>query len=292
MNSSTPESEKPSNPNDADDFSRQLLELITDLELHPSAPQVPPYQTGEVWLNSFLNKPEAEKAEEYIYQPDFGIIQFVFKETTSTHLGATYFRILSERDKDKEPAIRNQYRDFDLGNVENFRQSILRGLEVVQEKLLLLKDNPSLKFEIGLVSVSAPTKYDAQQKFDEKISGSNVHWYDTKADDIQVVVKRAAFLRLLNIPVTGQNRISHEQPTFGARIETDGSTERIMRLYWGWGSPHVFYAIDVTESKDVKNPNVTISDKIVIASAYDIAKHFVLFNTSPQDMVYEVPTVA
>jgi len=251
---------------------------------------VPQYKTGRAWLNDFLNKPETERVQEYQFKPDNRLLEIGLENTIATPLGTIYDRILYETDKGQVGGSVS-LSDDDLSRVDHIREFLIKALGRVQENLAQLQSDPKWKHEVTLRSFSALTSQEAIQMLRKDVSGYDLKWHLTRAEDIETQVKRAAFLSALGFPLRRDNMIS-TGPNFAARIATkDVKTKRIMYLHWGWGNPHIFYGVDITQSEG-SVPTVTLTDKIIVVSAYEIAKSFIFIGSFPQDMIYCRPLAA
>lgn len=236
-------------------------------------------KTGSDWLNVFLNTSDAERARGFQFRPDPELIRLGHKHTIETHLGTIYDRILYEREKEKA------YEDIDtrLRRSTHIRTFVEEVLKKLGKDIASLQENPTSKTEIAFSTYTSPSLEDVEQKMLKDMSGYDLAWHLTKAEYIEWQVKKAALLRALNFPLGNDNMVS-TQPNFGVRIATSDGSKRVMLLHWGWGNPHVFYAVDITKLEGT-TPTFTLTDKLIVASAYEIAKGSKFLSSFPQDMV-------
>lgn len=256
----------------------KLSELSKRFFSRPGTYQ-PPYKTGAAWLHDFLNKPNEQMAAEYQFGPDSELIEIGLAHTAETYLGAIYNRILHEEDE--------YYDGRDVSKFGHVRSFVVDILNKVQQNVRHLQDEPDWIYEAPLLSYTSHTFGEAEEELRKDVSGYGLRWNETKAEHIERQVKRAALLRALNFPM-GDNNMVTGQLNFASRIISEDDSQRKMMLYWGWGNPHVFYGIDVTESAEV-TPEVTLTEKVIVASAYRVGNNFVFVSSFPQDMVYCIP---
>jgi len=248
---------------------------------------IPPYKIGGDWLTGFMDRPETERAQEYQFLPNPELINIGLKHTIESALGSAYYAMLYYEDED-DTKQRASHSGIDLNRVSNIRDFVVKALQIIQRNVASLKSNPTRRYEINLLSVCAPTVGETDEMLYKEVSGDELKWHLTKAEDIEQQVKRAVLLQALGFAMGTDNMIS-TGPNFASRIASENdSIERTMQLYWGWGNPHVFYGLDSVESKGTTN-TVTLTDKVIIASGDDIVRKFILFDTFPQDMVYCLP---
>lgn len=265
-----------------------LMDTLAEISWRLDPYYVPPYKTGEEWLDAFLNRPEAERVGEYeLDDLSYGKVRDALKNTVETPLGGAYSRILYERERKMRKYSPGS--DFDINRIGRIRDVVEATYQAVRKNVARLKADPGWKYEVDLLSFTAPTHQEANKASYASVSGSELRWFEIEAEDIERQVERSAILNSLKFPF-GVNNVVSLGPHFVSGIATDDeSTRRTLSLHWGWGNPHVFYGIDVTET-DGAEPNVVLADKIVVASAYDIAQHSTFLGSFPQDLVYYVPS--
>lgn len=264
------------------EISRRIFSPPSPLPGH----YVPPYKIGPQWLKDFLEMPEGERSQTFQFTPDPKLLRLGVEHTVETHLGSIYDQILRQRKREK---VRAGTEDrVDISRVGHIRWSVRREMGNIQQNVARLQDEPNWKYELPLLTAEAPTVREARKKLRETASGYQLRWHLVdRVKELRPQVTRAVLLRVLSFPLGVDNMIS-TQPNFGARIATDKGSKRVMELYWGWGNPHIFYGMDITESEG-SDPKFTLKDKVIVASAFELAKGFVFMGSFPQDMTLCIP---
>lgn len=265
------------------ELSRRLPGL-----LRPGLPGLytPPYKTGPEWLKDFLGMSEDERAQTFQFTPELYLLRIGIEHTAETELGSIYNRILLERSRGKRRASNGG--GVDVSRMRHINLSLEKALGEIQQNVARLQDEPDWKYEITLLTAEGPTPQEARKRLKETASGYELRWHLVdKVESLRPQVARAVLLRTLDFPIGNDNMVS-TRPNFGARLESDEGSKRIMELYWGWGNPHIFYGMDITETEGPDSKFI-LRDKVVVASAFEIAKGFVFTGSFPQDMVLGIP---